>query len=92
MTKSDLVAALAEKARLSNADATKALKAFTEVVGETLASGDKVVLPGFGTFSVTDRAARVGRNPQSGAPIQIAAAKVPKFKSGISLKDAIAGK
>ena len=91
MTKSELVNAIAEKAGLAKGDAEKALKAFTETVADALKAGDKISLVGFGTFSVGDRAARVGKNPQTGAEIQIAAAKVPKFKAGKALKDLVNG-
>ncbi len=89
MTKADLVNSIAEKAGLSKADAEKALKAFTDAVAEALKAGEKVSLVGFGTFSVGERAARQGQNPQTGAKINIAAAKVPKFKAGKALKDSI---
>ncbi|HKJ29665.1 MAG TPA: HU family DNA-binding protein [Desulfuromonadales bacterium] len=89
MTKADLVNSIAEKAGLSKADAEKALKAFTDAVTDALKAGEKVSLVGFGTFSVGDRAARTGQNPQTGAKIEIPAAKVPKFKAGKALKDAI---
>ena len=89
MTKADLVNSIAEKAGLSKADAEKALKAFTDAVVEALKAGEKVSLVGFGTFSVGERAARQGQNPQTGAKINIAAAKVPKFKAGKALKDSI---
>ncbi len=89
MTKADLVNAIAEKAGLSKADAEKALKAFTDAVAEALKASEKVSLVGFGTFSVGERAARQGQNPQTGAKINIPAAKVPKFKAGKALKDAI---
>lgn len=89
MTKADLVNAMAEKAGLSKADAEAALKAFSDAVTDALKAGEKVALVGFGTFSVGDRAARTGQNPQTGEKIQIAAAKVPKFKAGKALKDAV---
>ena len=89
MTKADLVNSIAEKAGLNKADAEKALKAFTDAVTDALKAGEKVSLVGFGTFSVGDRAARQGQNPQTGAKIDIPAAKVPKFKAGKALKDAI---
>lgn len=89
MTKADLVNAIAEKAGLSKVDAEKALKAFTEAVTKTLKKGDKVALVGFGTFSVGKRAARTGKNPQTGKAIKIPAAKVPKFKAGKALKDTV---
>lgn len=89
MTKADLVNAIAEKAGLSKTDAENALKAFTDSVEEALKAGEKVSLVGFGTFSVGERAAREGQNPQTGEKIKIAAAKVPKFKAGKALKDAV---
>ena len=89
MNKTELVAAMAEKAGLSKKDAEAALKAFTETVAEELKKGEKIALVGFGTFEVSERAAREGRNPQTGAPMTIAASKAPKFKSGKALKDAI---
>ena len=89
MTKADLVNSIAEKAGLSKADAEKALKAFTDAVTDALKAGEKVSLVGFGTFSVGDRAARTGQNPQTGAKIEIPAAKVPKFNAGKALKDSI---
>ncbi len=89
MTKADLVNAMAEKAGLSKADAEGSLKAFTEAVTDALKAGEKVALVGFGTFSVGDRAARTGQNPQTGEKIQIAAARVPKFKAGKALKDSV---
>ena len=89
MNKLELVAAMAEKAGLSKKDAEAALKAFTETVAEELKKGEKIALVGFGTFEVSERAAREGRNPQTGAPMKIAASKAPKFKAGKALKDAI---
>ncbi len=89
MTKAELVNAMAEKAGLSKTDAEEALKAFIETVTGALKSNDKVALVGFGTFSVGERAARTGQNPQTGQKIEIAAAKVPKFKAGKALKDAV---
>ena len=89
MNKAELVAAMAEKTELSKKDAEKALKAFTEVVAETLKKGDKIQLVGFGTFEVAKRAAREGRNPQTGETMKIAASKAPKFKAGKALKDDI---
>ena len=89
MNKTELVAAMADQAGLSKKDAEKALKAFTDVVAEELKKDGKVQLVGFGTFEVSSRAAREGRNPQSGAPMKIAASKAPKFKAGKALKDAI---
>ncbi len=89
MTKADLVNAIAEKAGINKTDAEKALKAFTDSVTEALKAGEKVALVGFGTFSVGQRAARTGQNPQTGAKIEIAAANTPKFKAGKALKDAV---
>ncbi|NLL71554.1 MAG: HU family DNA-binding protein [Epulopiscium sp.] len=89
MNKSELVAAMAAKSELSKKDAEKALKAFEEVVTEELSSGGRVQLVGFGTFDVTERAAREGRNPQTNEPIQIPASKAPRFKAGKALKDAV---
>lgn len=89
MNKSELVAAMAEKAELSKKDAEKALKAFEEVVTEELAQNGKVQLVGFGTFDVAERAAREGRNPQTGDVMQIPASKAPRFKAGKALKDAV---
>ncbi|NQY65633.1 MAG: HU family DNA-binding protein [Alteromonadaceae bacterium] len=89
MNKSELVAKMAEGADISKASAGRTLDSFIEAVTEELANGGDVALVGFGTFKVTDRAARVGRNPQTGAEIQIAAAKVPGFKAGKGLKDAV---
>ena len=89
MNKTQLVEKIATNADITKADAGRALDAFIEAVTETLKDGDQVSLVGFGTFSVRDRAARTGRNPQTGAEIQIAAAKVPGFKPGKGLKDAV---
>lgn len=89
MNKNELIAAVAEKAELSKKDAEKALKAFTDTVAAELAKGEKVQLVGFGTFEVSERGAREGRNPQTGDSIQIAASKAPRFKAGKALKDAI---
>ena len=89
MNKSDLIAAIVEKAEISKKDAEKALKAFEEAVTEELKKGGKVQLVGFGTFEVSERAERVGRNPQTGEDMIIAASKAPKFKAGKALKDAV---
>jgi len=89
MNKSELVDAVAASADIPKASATRALDALVETVTGALAEGDQVVLVGFGTFSVKDRAARTGRNPQTGEPIEIKAAKVPGFKAGKALKDAV---
>ena len=87
MNKTELVAAMAEQAGISKKDAEKALKAFTDVVAEELKKDGKVQFVGFGTFEVSTRAEREGRNPQSGEPMKIAASKSPKFKAGKALKD-----
>ena len=89
MNKTELVAAMADKAGLTKKDADAALKAFTEVIEETLKAGDSIQLVGFGTFEVAERAERTGRNPQTGAEMVIPASKAPKFKAGKSLKDAL---
>ena len=89
MNKTELVAAIAEKTNLTKADSEKALKAFTEVVAEELKKGEKITLVGFGTFEVSERAAREGRNPKTGEKMPIAASKTPKFKAGKALKDQI---
>ncbi len=90
MNKTELVAAVAAKANLSKKDAEVAVAAFTASVEEALKAGEKVQLVGFGTFEVRERGARQGRNPQTGAVVEIAASKVPAFKAGKALKDAIA--
>ena len=87
MNRTELIAAMAEKTELSKKDAEKALKAFTDVVAEELKKGEKIQLVGFGTFEVSERAAREGRNPRSGETMTIAASKSPKFKAGKALKD-----
>ena len=89
MNKTELVAAIAEQAELSKKDAEKALKAFTDVVEAELKKGEKVQLVGFGTFEVSAKEAREGRNPRDGKPMMIAASKSPKFKAGKALKDAL---
>jgi len=89
VNKADLIDAIAESSDISKAAATRALDATISSITEALKSGDTVSLVGFGTFSVKDRAARIGRNPQTGEPINIAAAKVPGFKAGKALKDAV---
>lgn len=89
MNKTELIAAIAEKTELTKKDSEKALKAFTEVVAEQLKKGEKVQLVGFGTFEVTKRAARNGKNPQTGKAIKIAACNAPKFKAGKALKDTV---
>ncbi len=89
MNKTELVAEMAQKANISKKDAEKALAAFTETVTTTLKKGDKVQLVGFGTFEVSKRSARTGRNPRTGETMKIAASKAPKFKAGKALKDAL---
>ena len=89
MNKTELIAAMAEQAQISKKDAEAALKAFTDVVANELKANGKVQLVGFGTFEVAERAAREGRNPQTGETMQIAAAKAPKFKAGKALKDEV---
>ena len=92
MNKTELVTAIAEKALIKKSDAEKALKAFTEVVTETLERGEKVQMVGFGTFEVFERSAREGRNPMNGEIIEIAASRAPKFRPGKAFKDRIKGK
>ena len=89
MNKAELIAAMAEKAELSKKDSEKALKAFVDVVTEELVKGEKIQLVGFGTFEVSERPAREGRNPQTGETMEIKASKAPKFKAGKALKDTI---
>ena len=89
MNKTELVAAIAEKAGLSKKDAEGAVKAFTDTVAEQLKAGEKIQLVGFGTFEVAERAARTGKNPQTGEAINIPASKAPKFKAGKALKDVV---
>lgn len=89
MNKSELIEAIAASADIPKAAAGRALDAVVATITSELNKGEQVALVGFGTFSVKDRAARTGRNPQTGAEIQIAAAKVPGFKAGKALKDAV---
>lgn len=89
MNKSELIAAVAEKAQLSKKDAEKAVGAVVSAVTDALVDGDKVQLVGFGTFEVRARDARTGKNPRTGEVIKIAASKVPAFKAGKALKDAV---
>ncbi|MDX2367357.1 MAG: HU family DNA-binding protein [Colwellia sp.] len=91
MNKSELVEKIAEGADITKASAGRALDSLIDSVTTELASGGAVALVGFGTYKVNDRAARTGRNPQTGAEIQISAAKVPGFKAGKALKDAVNG-
>lgn len=89
MTKADLVVKIAEKANITKANAERALNAFLETVESTLVKDGKLTLTGFGTFVVEERKARTGRNPRTGAKIQIPATKVVKFRPGKLLKDAV---
>ena len=89
MNKTELIAAVAEKAAISKKDADKAVAAFIDAVTDSLAKGDKVQLVGFGTFEVRERAERTGRNPKTKESITIAASKTPAFKAGKAFKDAI---
>ncbi len=89
MNKTDLIDAIAESADISKAAAGRALDAFVDAVTGALKKGDQVSLVGFGSFAVRERAARTGRNPQTGATIQIKASKSPAFKAGKALKDAV---
>ncbi|MAY25266.1 MAG: HU family DNA-binding protein [Polycyclovorans sp.] len=89
MNKTELVAAVAESADLSKADAARAIDAFFGVVGSQLKKKDKVSLVGFGTFLLRERAARTGRNPKTGAALKIKASKTPSFKAGKALKDLV---
>lgn len=89
MNKAELVAAVAEKAELTKKDSEALLKAFVDVVTDELIKGEKVQLVGFGTFEVSERPEREGRNPQTGETMKIAASNAPKFKAGKALKDAI---
>ena len=91
MNKSELIEAMANTASLSKKDAEAALNAYTDVITEALKKGDKVTLVGFGTYETRKRAARTGKNPQTGEAIKITAAKVPAFKPGKALKDAVNG-
>ncbi len=89
MNKTELVASIVEKSGISKKDAEKALAAFVDSVSEALKKGEKVQLIGFGTFEIHERAARTGINPRTGEKLNIAAAKVPAFKAGAALKDAV---
>ena len=91
MNKSDLITAIAEHANLTKADAGRALDGLTKTIETTLKAGETITLVGFGTFAVKDRAERTGRNPQTGQEITISAAKIPSFKAGKTLKDAVNG-
>ncbi|HEY8569745.1 HU family DNA-binding protein [Microbulbifer harenosus] len=89
MNKSELIEAIAASADIPKAAAGRALDAMVESITDALKKGDQVALVGFGTFAVKERAARTGRNPRTGDPIEIAAAKIPNFKAGKALKDAV---
>jgi DNA-binding protein HU-beta len=89
MNKGDIIAQIAAKADISKAAAERALNAIIESITDTLKKGERVAIAGFGTFSVIDRAARKGRNPQTGAEINIPASTAPKFKAGKALKEAV---
>jgi len=89
MTKSELIDKIAKEAKIPRAAAERAINSFTATIIEVLKAGDKITLPGFGTFQVSNRTARKGRNPRTGQEIDIPAAKIPKFKTGKGLKDAV---
>lgn len=89
MTKAELIDSISKKAGLTKVDAEKAVNAFTASITDALKKGDKVTLVGFGTFSTVKRAARTGRNPQTGKEIKIKASTAPKFKAGAGLKEAV---
>ncbi|WP_339379823.1 HU family DNA-binding protein [Azoarcus taiwanensis] len=92
MNKGEFVEALADRLDVSRAQADRSLSAVLDIIAERMAAGEKVSFTGFGSFEVSERAARTGRNPQTGATIEIAAARVPKFSAGASLKNAVNGK
>lgn len=89
MNKSDLITAIATHSGLTKQDSAKALEGFTESIKAALANGESIQLVGFGTFGVKERAARTGRNPKTGEPLEIKACKVPSFKAGKGLKEAV---
>jgi DNA-binding protein HU-beta len=91
MNKKELIAALADKTRSTKADADRSVSALIELISSTLKKGGKITLAGFGIFEVRERAARIGRNPRTGEPLKIKAAKVPAFKAGATLKAALNG-
>ena len=92
MNKTELIDALAQKCDVSKAEAGRAVDGLTDIIAETLAKGESIAVLGFGNFTITERAARVGRNPKTGEPLQISASKAPKFTAGSKLKAAINGK
>ncbi len=89
MTKEEMIVKMATEAGITKAQATRAMKSMVTNITKSLKKGNKVTLVGFGTFGITKRKARLGRNPRTGAEIKIPAAKVPKFKAGKALKDAV---
>jgi DNA-binding protein HU-beta len=91
MTKSELIDKIAKEAKVPRAAAERSINSFTATIAEVLKAGDKITLPGFGTFQVSNRSARKGRNPRTGQEIDIPAVKIPKFKVGKGLKDAVKG-
>jgi DNA-binding protein HU-beta len=92
LNKTELIDALAQKCDVSKAEAGRAVDGLTDIIAETLAKGESIAVLGFGNFTITERAARVGRNPKTGEPLQISASKAPKFTAGSKLKAAINGK
>lgn len=90
MNKTELIEIISQEAGISKSEATKSLDAYVGAITKVLRDGDQVAIPGFGTFCVSNRAARTGRNPRTGDPIEIPASRVPKFKPGKGLKEAIA--
>jgi len=89
MTKSELIDKIAKESKIPRAAAERAIKSFTATITEVLKAGDKITLPGFGTYLVSNRSARKGRNPRTGEEIDIPAARIPKFKVGKGFKDAV---
>lgn len=89
MNKAELITAVSEEAEVSKTDTKKVIDAFVKTVSDAMKNGDSVQLTGFGTFEVTERSARTGRNPQTGETVQIAACKTPKFKAGKTLKELV---
>lgn len=92
MNKTELIDALAKKCDFTKTEAARAVDGLTDIIAETLATGESIAVLGFGNFTVTERAARVGRNPKTGEPLQIGASRAPKFTAGSKLKAAINGK